>query len=352
MALEVECDLDCPERHRFRFEAAVEGSDGRIGTLRHVLLKPGTRCVSGLVIRTGFLFSRELRIPLRSVVSASDDEIQVSLTADEARELQRKQDKVFRSRVDLSSHGPAFSSVSDAGEFPPVACVLSDGLGIVAPDGAWVGRLRQVLVAASSGDLAELIVETGQLIKQRCRLPAASVQRYTAAGVEVTASREAVGDLPLFRGDRELRAAILDAWFYDERLRPTFLRAPLDVKVWDGIATLEGYATSRRIRLHLEAAACAVPGIREVRGAIVTDDELTQEVISALGRDPRTRTLRPRVQSVLGLISLDGEAPDQSVRDAASEVTVSVSCVREVINRLRVGGKEVPGLWPVCCSHP
>lgn len=351
MALEVESDLDLTERYRFRFEAAVQGSDGPIGTLNHVLLTPGTRCVTGLVIRTGFLLSRELRISLRSVVSASEDEVQVSLTADEARELQRKQARVFRDRRDLSSESPAFSAVGASREFPPAACVLSDGLGIMAPDGVLVGRLRQLFVAASSGDLAELIIETGWLIKQRRQLPAAWVQRVTAAGVEVEASREAVWDLPLFRGDRELRAAILDAWFYDEQLRPTFLRAPLDVTVGDGIATLEGYARSRGIRLHLEAAARAVPGIREVRGAIVTDDELVQEVISALGRDPRTRLLRPRVQSVLGLIWLDGEAPDQSVREAASEVTASVSCVREVTNRLRVGGKTVPGLWPVCCTH-
>lgn len=351
MALEVESDPDFPERYRFRFEAAVKGSDGPIGTLHHVLLKPGTRCVTGLVIRTGFLFSRELRIPLRSVVSASEDEIQVSLTGDEARELQRKQVRVFRDRRDLPSDGLVSSTVGASGEFPPAACVLSDGLGIVAADGPLVGRLRQLLVAASSGDVEELIVETGWLIKQRRRLPAAWVQQVTATGVEVEASREAVEDLPLFRGDRELRAAILDAWFYDEQLRPTFLRAPLDVKVGDGIATLEGYARSRGIRLHLQAAARAVPGIREVRGAIITDDELVQEVISALGRDPRTRLLRPRVQSVLGLICLDGEAPDQSVREAASEVTASVSCVREVTNRLRVGGKTVPGLWPVCCTH-
>lgn len=340
MVPKVDGEQDRLERLRFRFEAAVIGSDGPIGNLRQILVEPGSPRVSGLVIRTGFLFAGEVRLPLGSVVSTRDDEIQVSLSSGEARELRQKQAQVFRVRTE-----------DVCKPLRPAAPVLTNSIRVMARGGGQEGRLRQVVVDPSSGQIEELILETGRFTRQCRRLDAACVRTIAETGIEVEAASGALEALPLFREDRDLRAAILDAWFYDEDLRPTFLRAPLEVRVWDGIATLEGYVPSRGIRKRLEAQARSVSGLREVRGTLVTDDELVQGVRCALGEDLRTRMLRPRVRSVLGLICLEGEAPDEHTREAASEVAATVSRVRGVINRLRVGEKESPGSWSVCCTH-
>lgn len=338
-----DCGTDRARRLRFRFDAAVVGNGGRIGVLRSLLLEPGTRRITGLVIQTGFLFPRELRVPLRKVMSAVVEEVRISLTPGEARELQKQQAKLLG--ANLASKGAASSGLS------PALVALSDAMRVTALEGAAAGRLRQLLVDASSGEIVELIVESGWFTRQSRRLPAAWVRRITGAAVEVEAAPGALGSLPLFRGDRELRADILDAWFYDERLRSTFLRAPLDAKVREGIATLEGYAASGVTRGRLQEGARSVPGVLEVRCDIVADDELVHAVMSALANDSRTRPLRPLVQSNLGVILLEGDVPDKSLRDAASEAVASVPRVRGVINRLRIKGEGRP-LGPIRVLHP
>ncbi|MCC2671869.1 MAG: hypothetical protein K0Q72_4340 [Armatimonadetes bacterium] len=292
---------------RLRFEVGVDGAGGPLGTLHRVLLEAGTRRVWGIAIRSGLFIPRVLRVPLHTLVSGTEERIHLSCGLHGAPQ-----------------HGPGPDSLVE----------LPDLLRVDALDGP-AGRIRELTIDPSSGEILEFVVEGGLFSTTRRRLPAAWVSRISSREVAVEATAAAVARLPHSPGDLELRKAILDSWFYDDFLRQLFLTAPVDVKVREGVATVEGNATSDRQRQRLVMRAHSVPGVREVRCSVISDAELAAAVIEALGDDPRTRGLRPRVQSSLGVISLEGEAFDKTCRAAASEVVAGVPQVRTVINRLR-----------------
>jgi osmotically-inducible protein OsmY len=72
-----------------------------------------------------------------------------------------------------------------------------------------------------------------------------------------------------------------------------------------------------------------------VRARLVADDDLHVAVAVALGRDPRTRSVQPRVRDDWGRVTLSGRVPDEPTRTAAGAVAASVPGVRAVVNQLR-----------------
>lgn len=321
-----------PERLRLRFGAPVLGTDGPLGSLHQVLLDPGTLRVIGLVTRSGFLFFQELRVPLIAVISATEEEIRLDWSSCEAAERREKQAQLLRERRSPNAAGP--STWGD-----PESLVLPDALRVESLHGS-VGHVRQLLAESPSGGVTEFVIESGLFARRSLRLPAEWVRSLTGNALVIDALPSAVRHLPPYRADRELRADILDAWFYDYLLRPLLLHSLLDVKVREGTAVVEGHASSPGIRRRLEAGARAVSGVLEVRSAVVTDDELVHRVVSALLNDPRTRLLRPRVYSAHGIVSIKGAAADRVQSDAASEVAAAVPRVRGVLNRLCTVGNE------------
>lgn len=309
-------------RRELRFGAWATGTDGPLGRLRQVLLEPETLRVTGVVLRAGWFPPRELRMPLGKVVRAMEDDLRLDLTVRKATELRHEQAR----RAEAPGEAPATESGL------PAAVAVREGHRVTTWDGL-AGRLRALLVDGGTGRVEEFLVESAGQCR---RMPAAWVRCLTGRALVVDATRAAVGRLPLFRSDREVRGEILDAWYYDDFLRPLHLGGSVNVHVRDGVAEVEGYAWSRLHRRRLESVARRVPGVRGVVMAVATDDELALQVEAALRGDPRTRTLRPRVRSSLGTITLHGEAPDRATRAAASAVADCHPLVQRVVNRLRV----------------
>lgn len=331
--------LSCTRRSEYwqlRFGVPVRGTDGTLGTLHQVFLEPGTLRVTHLGVRTGFFFPRHLRVPLGTVVSATEEEIRLCCTLREAAKYRQAPRRDARSGGRSEDGQPPGASLEEA-------LAVGSGLKVSARDGI-AGRASRLLVEGPSGQIADVIVDSGLFNRQSRRLPAAWVRSITATAVEVDATVAAVAALPRFRRDREIRADIMDAWYQDVQLRAMLPRTILNVSVRDGVATVEGYAWSRARRQRLEERARTVPGVLEVRSAVVADDELVYEVADALAGDPNTGSLRPRVTSSLGTISLEGRVPDRTAGQAALEVAARVPRVRAVLNRLWVAGEREPAV--------
>ncbi len=75
--------------------------------------------------------------------------------------------------------------------------------------------------------------------------------------------------------------------------------------------------------------------MRQVCNRLVADDDLQVAVAEALGRDPRTRAVQPRVQVDFGRVTLIGRVRDEPTRAAAASVATDVPGVRAVVNQLR-----------------
>lgn len=207
-----------------------------------------------------------------------------------------------------------------------LAARLSDGT---------LGWLRARLADIEVGAVKELVEEEGPTTRSRRKSQTWWRSVFSSELIADT-TPAVIARQPHSRADLKLRGEVLDAWFYDDFLRPLYLCGSVNVQVHDGVADLEGYARTGTDRDLLDARTRTVAGIREVRSAIVADDELARQVELALRGDARTWLLRPRVESSLGTIRLQGIAPDGLTREAAGEVAAVQPSVLAVRNRLRV----------------
>jgi osmotically-inducible protein OsmY len=80
----------------------------------------------------------------------------------------------------------------------------------------------------------------------------------------------------------------------------------------------------------------AVPAGASAQPACLTDSEISSSVRAALGRDNLVPSNLIRVQTVDGIVMLDGEVNNTLARRRAGELAQSVACVQGVINRISV----------------
>ena len=113
---------------------------------------------------------------------------------------------------------------------------------------------------------------------------------------------------------------------------------PIQVQVRAGVVTLSGVVTSYPIKAAVMEAAYSVPGVYQVRDALLTDTEIEVQTIFALSADPHTchAAHAIAVTAVNGMVSLDGQVPSAQIAQAAEGIAVAVSGVRAVSNRLLV----------------
>ncbi|MBV9281069.1 MAG: PRC-barrel domain-containing protein, partial [Chloroflexi bacterium] len=57
----------------------VSAADGNLGHVRSVLLDDGTRAVTGLLVRTGWVFTRDVEVPLAWVASIGSERITLAM---------------------------------------------------------------------------------------------------------------------------------------------------------------------------------------------------------------------------------------------------------------------------------
>jgi osmotically-inducible protein OsmY len=165
------------------------------------------------------------------------------------------------------------------------------------------------------------------------------VESIDASQVQVelgSAARLRPGRAP---GDGQLRKAIEDALFYDPRVRGF----QVDVRVEDGVATLEGEASSLRARIAAEDDAASVTGVRGVVNQLSvrppsprSDRDIEAEVALALEQDPAIEREDIVVLVLDGKVRLEGSLETGRSKDLATEVVSSIEGVVEVENEIQV----------------
>ena len=207
-----------------------------------------------------------------------------------------------------------------------------------------------MLLDPDTGRVTHFVVRKGRFLPRHVIVPVDWAAEMTPDVVRLAAGREQLAALPEYRPDDEIAEKVLEAFRSYPPLRRVIhgigrYEAPLSpyeedtvrVLVQDGVVTLEGNVETSAYKSMAALLAREVPGVREVRNLLVSDDQLEPAVVSALLTDPRTkRAVRARVESDLGVITLTGQALDKKARADAERVAYDVPGVRWVVNRLRV----------------
>jgi osmotically-inducible protein OsmY len=112
-------------------------------------------------------------------------------------------------------------------------------------------------------------------------------------------------------------------------------RAPISVKVEQGVVTLTGVVISETMKRAVIYYASSVTGVVKVVDQVYEDPKLRIASAVALAYDPLTAQYQTTITttSYLGMVTLSGPALPQDVQSKAKEIVASVPGVREVFTR-------------------
>ena len=71
--------------------APVQGTNGKLGDVDRVIVDARTNNVTDLVVKHGFLFTRDTRIPMEQVAGIRDDKVVLTLTKGEVQRAEESQ---------------------------------------------------------------------------------------------------------------------------------------------------------------------------------------------------------------------------------------------------------------------
>ncbi len=214
-------------------------------------------------------------------------------------------------------------------ELPPVAAPAMP-ISARTPVSAAEARLAGALVERESRRVSRLLLASGMLGRDTHAVDVGEVT--LERGVAQLAVQ--LGALPVYRSDSELLQAVRDAIAMHPYLTADDRRA-VSVDVTDGVVHLSGNVRMPQAETSVRDAAASVPGIGEVRSAVIDDRALETAVGRALDAAGMFRHGRLYVRAALGEVTLEGyissAGPARDIVKAAA-----VPGVRAVVDAMEV----------------
>ncbi len=290
---------------KFRLGATVHTGDGELGSLAWVALDSTANTVTAIGVKLG-LFGGTHMAPVDRVVSARQDDIDLSLTR---AELAQSKDK-------------------------PDGAIITGGTAVTL-NGSRAGKVAQVTVDAATHTLRHVIVDRG--LGGEATLPARYITQVDTRQISAQNAEKTAARLTPFRHDDELREDVRLAIEGTPKLRVDL--PGMDIHAIDSVVWLRGSTASDLNRRLIEDVVRQIPGIDELHNDLYSDMDVAAAVSSALGRDPTTARERIGVYPRLGEVALRGAVRSEQAREQAEKVAMDVAGVRSVRNELAVDPK-------------
>ena len=283
--------LGCPVRFRDRWQGRLAAFEIDEGWL-----------VLNVVVSRGLFRPVEVRLPFSIADAWDDGALSLDCTSDQA-----------------------FGR-----EVPPVAAPAMP-ISARTPVSAAEVRLAGALVERESRRVSRLLLAAGMLTRHT---RAVDVREVTLEGgvVHLAAQLDA---LPVYRPDAELLQAVRDAIAVQPHLTADDRRA-VSVDVADGVAHLSGNVRTPQAEASVREAAASVPGLSEVRSAVVDDRALETAVGRALDAAGMFRYGRLYVRAALGEATVGGYISAAGPAADIVKAAAAVPGVRSVVDRMEV----------------
>lgn len=342
--------------------AQVHCKDGHFGKLVKIVVDPATQQVTDLVVEKGLLLKEDRVLPVSTVDRVTEDAVHLNVFCREMpdyavyREVTIKEpapDAYASTRTSMG--GGEFGAMS-APTIPMIRRRVHQGISAgravvgkkteVANLHRPIGHLDHVVVDASSGKIADLVVRRG-LLSEFMVIPAARIEEVGEKDVLVSVAAEEVAQLPRYKPGAE--AAILST--LHDRLHESWPPVFSGVKasMEGGVLHLTGQVRSETLKCHAEELA-HISGVIDVQNDLVVVEEMEAEsapagngnarsvlrASDALFSDPRTRGAQIDIIQDRGVVTLCGQVKNTATRNAAAEIVAQHASAATVVNELVV----------------
>ncbi len=357
--------------------SAVQCRDGRAGRVIKLVVAPGSKRVTHLVVERGLLLRRDVVVPIERAVRTDGETVELDMSADDLNSLPEYAEVDFvqpdttlaasyghpreETLVSLRSYTPTglplVSSWSGLVQVhthtgvPEEATPLGRGTRVSCRDGR-MGRLDHVLLDPESGAVRALVVRKGHLLTKDVIVPADWIETVTEEEIVLAADRALLEKLPEYRparSDSEIAADVEQALAADTRTRQ---ETKIDVRAEEGVVHLGGTVGTEQARQAATEVAGAVAGVWEVEtGGLLAESAVATAVSEALARDPRTAQAAIDVSYLGGSVTLRGTVRTAAEKAAAVEIARGVPGVGAVIDELEVQAGATRKSWPAAAAE-
>ena len=296
----------CPVRFRDRWQGRLTGFEIDEGWL-----------VLNIIVSRGLFRPLEVKLPFSIAVAWDNDALSLDCTSDQAfgREL------------------------------PPVAAPampISTGTPVSAAEARLVGAL----VGRESRRVSRLLLASGRLTRTTRSVAVADVTLERGV-VHLAAQFDA---LPVYRPDMELLQAVRDALAAHPHLTADERRA-ITLDVADGLVHLSGNVRSPQAAAAAREAAASVPGVSEVRSAVVDDRALETAAGRALDAAGMFRYGRLYVRAALGEVTVGGYLSAAGPARDIVKAAAAVPGVCSVVDAMEVApAPQAPKSGPIAAA--
>lgn len=145
---------------------------------------------------------------------------------------------------------------------------------------------------------------------------------------------------PAEKNDAALRDDIANVLWKDDALR-SLDYSGIDIWVNNGTVTFNGHITSSNSQNRVKNAIRTIPGIVKVNNNLISDDQLTLDVASALGGLEHEYGCKFFTGASHGVVSINGTVRDAKIKSLAEKCASDNPNTRGVINNIQVAGKKL-----------
>ncbi len=348
----------------FRIGSNVYATDGRVGTVRYLVLNPLTREVSDLIVQgNGAIGSRVVSTRYVDHVDKQGD-------------IHLKVDKAFVQKLRVFDHQEFETPSWKEAGLSEALLIWNDSYGIVVKEmpqpmkrvhidrgvdeehvligrgsrvytalGERVGTVDHVVVDPDTKVLLYLVVRLPGLRRRRVVVAGSQVKEWQHDGVILNLDRDALYALPPYVPRKEDKTL---AQFVREAIEALGIPVEdLSVFVDKGHVLLRGHSATRADRRRIGAAARAVEGVVSVTNEITTDEELAVRIQERLLSDAVASLYPVDVLVKNRIATVTGQVPSSSVHDIILDVVRHTPGVVSVIDEITIDREAFQDELPV-----
>jgi uncharacterized protein YrrD len=200
----------------------------KVGNVDRVVLDPETKEVSHLVVRKGFLLSKNIVIPIDVIDHVSDDRVFLKrdiddlenfpafeetnyLMAEDLEEEEKDSTKYARPVFWYPTYGyggfgnapyapiPLYYAETQR-NIPENTVPLKEGAKVISADGKYVGNIEEVLVDPEADRATHIVIEKGLLFLDRKLIPTIWLTNVLEDEVHLAMKSSTLKKLPEYKG--------------------------------------------------------------------------------------------------------------------------------------------------------
>jgi uncharacterized protein YrrD len=212
----------------FKEGASVYSTEGKeVGKIDRVVINPKTKQITHIVIRKGFIFTRDKVVPIDAIIAGAEDHIILRLAPNRLdelpdyeethyivlneEELGRNPERVtigltpalyqyppYVQPLTMPSVEPAYVAETEV-NIPEGTVAIKEGAKVISQDGKELGHVEKVMTDAESRRSTHFLISKGRVLKEKKLVPVEWIDSFDEDDLHLAVGASMIEQLPAYQ---------------------------------------------------------------------------------------------------------------------------------------------------------